>query len=107
MMSRDGVRCSSWLSGEAGGALNTGAASAEPLGCAGVIGKQARRLEWRDGDHAGDEGGEERDQRTKAVGYKFSMHESPGASRYSFTLEMTLSLARMRCCPRGWSSTWS
>ena len=100
-MSRDGVRCSSWLSGEAGGALNTGAAGAEPLGFAGVIGKQARRLEWRDGGHAGDEGGEERDQRTKAVGYKFSMHESPGASRYSFTLEMTLSLARMRCCPRG------
>lgn len=37
-----------------------GAASAEPLGCAGVLGEQARQLEWRDGGRAGDEGGEER-----------------------------------------------
>lgn len=58
-----------------------GAASAEPLGYAGVLGKQARQLEWRDGGRAGDEGGEERDQRTKAVGCEFSMQESPGANR--------------------------
>ena len=57
------------------------AASTEPLGCAGVLGKQARQREWRDGDRAGEEGREERDQRTKAVGCEFPMQESPGANR--------------------------
>lgn len=57
------------------------AASTEPLGCAGVLGKQARQREWRDGGRAGEEGREERDQRTKAVGCEFPMQESPGANR--------------------------
>lgn len=81
-MSRGGVGCSSWLLAEASGVLHTErAASTEPLGCAGVLGKQARQREWRDGGHAGNEGGEERDQRTKAVGCEFSMQESLGANR--------------------------
>lgn len=83
-----------------------GAAGAEPLGCAGVLGSLGQAAEWKMGDVQAMKVERRETRGLKAVGCEFSMQESPGQTGEVLSLDDLVS-CRMRCCPRGWSSTGS